>query len=318
MLIAASLISVATVHAQLFDPGDGMTDGSGNDYSTIVYTNGQEWTTQNLRTTVYANGDEIPHLPGNQEWVNATEGAWVSVDNNSDFDLGFGKMYNALAVVDPRNLCPSGWRVPSDDDFKELELFLGFSPDEVHSNGGRFSGHGGEFKVTSLQYWNSPNEGASNLNGFSAVGHGVRNALSGSFLHRKVNGAIWTSTSNGGVSYWFRSFHYWFNVVYRNSAETNSGLAVRCIKGETATSTKEHPEIDYMIFPNPASDLVFVQRKSDSEVPSTYLLRNVLGAVVKSGMLQSTQNQIDLTNLPAGVYILQIEENQNAVKIIKQ
>lgn len=316
--MVASLMGAVTVNAQLFVPGDGMIDASENEYSTIVYTNGQEWTTQNLRTTAYANGDDIPHLPEDQEWVNATNGAWVSVNNNSDFDLGFGKMYNAMAVVDSRNLCPSGWRIPSDDDFKELELFLGFSPEEVNSNGGRFSGHGGEFKVTGFGSWNSPNEGASNLNGFSAVGHGVRNAISGEFLHRKVNGAIWTSTATGNGSHWFRSFHYWFNVVYRNTVEINSGLAVRCIKGETATSTKVHLEIEYTIFPNPASDQVFVRRKSDSEEESKYVLRNTMGAVVKSGTFQSTQNQIDLTALPAGVYLLQIGENEHAAKIMKQ
>ena len=318
MLITASLMSAVTVDAQLFVPGDGMTDGSGNDYSTIVYTNGQEWTTQNLRTTVYANGDEVPHIPEDQDWVNATDGAWVSVNNNVDFDLGFGKMYNAMAVVDSRNLCPSGWRVPSDDDFKELELFLGFSPEEVHSNGGRFSGHGGEFKVTSLEFWNTPNEGASNLNGFSAVGHGVRNAESGSFQHRKVNGAIWTTTSTESGSHWFRSFHYWFDVVYRNTAEINAGLAVRCIKGETATSIKSKVEGEFTIFPNPASDQVFVHRKSGSEEQPAYVLRNVLGAAVKSGNIQASHNQIDLSDLPSGVYLLQIGENQQAVKIIKQ
>jgi len=321
ILLAAFLLKIGAGNAQLFVPGGGMIDASGNEYSTIIYNNEQEWTTQNLRTTQYANGDEITHIPNAFDWTNTTVGAWASYNNNIEFDLGYGKLYNALAVIDTRNLCPSGWRVPSDDDFKELELFLGFSPAEVNSSGGRFNGHGGEFKVTGFDFWNSPNVGSSNLNGFSAKGHGNRSASSGAFNYQNVNGAIWTSTNIGNVTqdfHWFRSFHYWFNVVYRNSATINTGLGVRCLKSDITTSTENQPQKEFMIYPNPTSDRLYIKNHSNNAAPTTYSLRSVMGVIVQSGTLRPTDNPIDVSGLSSGIYLLQIGENQQTVKVIKQ
>src|SRR5690606_17289567 len=95
-------------------PGNGMVDADGNQYSTVII-GANEWTVENLRTTRYANGDEIPNVtdydPWTGSWNDLTTGAWIHYENNSSHDEVYGKLYNGFAATDPRGLCPYGWHV---------------------------------------------------------------------------------------------------------------------------------------------------------------------------------------------------------------
>jgi hypothetical protein len=95
------------------NPGAGVTF-NGYTYSSIVLGNGQEWMAENLRTTTYANGDPIPNVTDNTQWQNLTTGAWAHYNNDSQYENPYGKLYNWYAVDDSRNVCPTGWHVPSD------------------------------------------------------------------------------------------------------------------------------------------------------------------------------------------------------------
>ncbi len=86
-------------------------------YPSIVLGNGQEWMTQNLRTTKYANGDTISNTYN-------PIGAWHHYNDDTTYENPYGKLYNWMAVSDVRNVCPSGWHVPSDYDWNILIKYL--------------------------------------------------------------------------------------------------------------------------------------------------------------------------------------------------
>ena len=92
----------------------------------------QCWFAENLRAENYRNGDEMPSGLSNAGWENLSEGASTLYLNNQANYYSFGLLYNWFAVVDDRGLCPSGWHIPSDGDWIDLEMTLGMS--EIEAN----------------------------------------------------------------------------------------------------------------------------------------------------------------------------------------
>jgi hypothetical protein len=102
------------------NPGPGVTF-NGYTYSTIILGNGQEWMAENLRTTSYANGDPIPNVTDGPQWSNLFgTGAWAHYNNDSQYENPYGKLYNWYTIADIRNICPTGWHVPSDAEWTIL------------------------------------------------------------------------------------------------------------------------------------------------------------------------------------------------------
>jgi uncharacterized protein (TIGR02145 family) len=121
-----------------------MTDQQGNVYKTIIIGT-QEWMAENLKTSIYRNGDDIASNLTGSEWQNTQLGAWVLYNGNSQYDCPYGNLYNWYAVADPRNLCPTGWHVPSNTEWTSLFEYLGGS-----------TVAGGKLKTTGAQYWSNP------------------------------------------------------------------------------------------------------------------------------------------------------------------
>lgn len=93
-------------------------------YPTVKIGN-QIWMTKNIDVDYYANGDKIPEVQNLAEWKNIKTGAWCYYDNNYQNGLKYGKLYNWYAISDDRNICPNGFRVPSEKDWEELIEYLG-------------------------------------------------------------------------------------------------------------------------------------------------------------------------------------------------
>jgi uncharacterized protein (TIGR02145 family) len=198
------------------EPTDVMlTDQDGNTYATIVIGT-QEWMAENLRTTTYANGDPIPNVTDNAQWQNLTTGAWSHYNNDSQYENPYGKLYNWYAVADPRNICPTGWHVPSDPELTVLSDYLGGE-----------SIAGSKMKSTGTQYWLSPNEEATNESGFSGLPGGLR---AGIFEEVGLQGRWWSSTQLGANSAFFRELSYGSGYAFRNDYGKKVGLSVRCLR----------------------------------------------------------------------------------------
>ena len=196
-----------------------MTDQEGNMYKTIVIGT-QEWMAENLRTTVYQNGNAIASVTNTFQWAGLTTGAWCYYNNESQYECPYGKLYNWYAVADPRNVCPTGWHVPTDGEWTTLTNFLGGE-----------AVAGGKMKSTGTQYWFSPNTDATNASGFSGLPGGFRFDYGVFFYNDGDSGFWWSSTENNTDYAWCRNLNY--NNGYAstyNEFNKPYGFSVRCLR----------------------------------------------------------------------------------------
>ena len=198
----------------------GLVDIDGNNYPVVKIGN-QIWMKENLRVSRYNNGDVIPVVTDNAEWRGFTNGkrSWYNNDS-STYEIPYGNLYNSYAVKDNRNICPSGWHVPSDGEWTTLVNYLGGE-----------SVAGGKMKTIGTAYWESPNTGAINLSGFSALPGGYRN-FDGSFVNVRNDAFFWSAAENANIYAWLRNlFSSNGNVGRLNSYGVESvGASVRCLR----------------------------------------------------------------------------------------
>ncbi len=191
-------------------------DIEGNGYK-IVQIGTQLWMKENLKVSKFRNGDAIPTNLDNTAWSSTTSGAYAVYSNDVKNSSKYGKLYNWYAVADPRGLCPSGWHIPSDKEWTELENYLG----------GRDAA-GGKLKAVSSM-WNNPNTGASNSSGFSALPGGYRYD-NGYFYTIGYLSYWWSSTEYSSTSSWNRWLYYETGESYRNLFNKHYGFCVRCLR----------------------------------------------------------------------------------------
>lgn len=203
------------------------SDADNNHYAVVTIGN-QTWMANNLNSSKYANGENIAHLPGNDDWKSTNNGAWSYYNNDEKFAQNYGKLYNWYSVIDPRNVCPTGWRAPSNVDWDILRTFL--DPNTNMNNnvaGGKMKDIGTVLANTGL--WNHPNTGATNETGFNGVPAGSRVGTSGDFDYIGQF-AIWWSTTPGNESNsWCHGLHYQFTRLSLQYNGNKNGLSVRCL-----------------------------------------------------------------------------------------
>lgn len=206
-----------------------VTDIDGNVYKTVVIGD-QEWMVENLKTTRYNDGTPIPNVTDITEWRNVDAPAYVWYNNDISYKDAYGALYNGYAISNSKELCPSGWRVASDDDWKKLEMYLGMTQEQVEGTVWRGTDEGGKLKETGLERWASPNEKATNESGLTIVPSGRRDS-SGKFYDMTTGATIWTSTETSISCAYYRHFASTSARVGRNpEGDKKFGFAIRCIK----------------------------------------------------------------------------------------
>jgi uncharacterized protein (TIGR02145 family) len=193
-----------------------VTDSDGNSYRTVQIGT-QCWTARNLITTTYANGDPIPEEENDVLWEDLTTGAYCYYNNNSNNQAQYGKLYNWYTVIDPRNVCPAGWHVPTDTEWTVLTDHLGGTA----VAGGKLKGTG--------TLWSPPNAGATNESGFSAVPGGYRYEW-GDFSSLGGMGTWWSATASDSFNAWQLSMFSSITVAGLSSQLMPIGSSVRCVK----------------------------------------------------------------------------------------
>jgi len=203
-----------------------VSDKDGNIYKTVTIGI-QTWMAENLKTTKYNDGTAIPLITDNTAWKNLTTPSYCWYKNDeSTYKNSYGALYNWYSV-NSGNLCPSGWHAPSDNEWSILTSYLG----------GEFIA-GGKLKETGTSHWLSPNTGATNDIGFSALPGGIR-AEAGTFSYLGFYGHWWSTTDTNipGVSIvkdwaWYRTLRNDGIGVDRSSYYWNKRFAysVRCVK----------------------------------------------------------------------------------------
>jgi uncharacterized protein (TIGR02145 family) len=201
-----------------------VSDREGNSYNVITLGS-QCWMKQNLRVTTLNDGTAIPvdaggtttgNGSGYTGWLNTTTSAMTVYEHNASNLTTFGYLYNQYAVNDPKGLCPSGWRVPTDAEWTTLSTCLG---------GELVAGE--KMKVPGTSLW-TVNYDANNCSDFSGLPGGFRRN-DGLFYFKGENAYFWSSTSAknralAGTTKELRASND------ANSYQPNVGLSVRCIK----------------------------------------------------------------------------------------
>jgi uncharacterized protein (TIGR02145 family) len=208
-----------------------VADIDGNIYRTIKIGN-QWWLAENLKVTHYRNGDGITYAPDPSAWANLTVGGYSAYDNSQNNAATYGMLYNWYAVNDPRGLAPAGWHVPSDAEWKQLEMYLGMNQAEADRAGSRGTDEGGKLKESGTTHWASPNVGANNESGFSALAGGSRGS-GGDFYDFGEYASFQSSSSSsefGLDESWCRHLFYANSRIHRYHYSKTYGWSVRCVK----------------------------------------------------------------------------------------
>ena len=206
-------------------PDTTLVDKDGNIYTTVTIGT-QIWTIENLRTTTYGDDTPIPNITGNTAWGADTTGAYCYYDNDEGtYKEDYGALYNWYAVNNASDISyleidgaqEVGWRVPTSADWATLISYLG---------GVVIAG--GKLKETGTTHWLTPNTGATNETGFTALGSGAREEISFNYI-KKIEG-IWSSTavdethSNGAILAWQDA------NISTGSNDNWQGMSVRLVK----------------------------------------------------------------------------------------
>jgi uncharacterized protein (TIGR02145 family) len=198
-----------------------VTDIDGNTYKTVQIGT-QVWMAENLKTAKYNDGTRIPNITDNTQWSNLTTGAWCYNDNNAAKNAKYGKLYNWYAVSPTtngnKNVCPTGWHVPTDAEWTVLTDYLG---GEIVA--------GGKLKEVGTANWISPNTDATNISLFTGLPGGYRSRF-GDYSSIGSYGSWWSSTEDNTDYAWYRNLFNLNGNANRNFFRKKLGLSVRCLR----------------------------------------------------------------------------------------
>ena len=220
-----------------------ISDYDGNEYSTVLIGS-QCWMAENLRTTHYADGTPIPKVTGSTEWNNLgdTDSAYCWYDNDSATNAPiYGAFYTWAAVTGntsstgnpsgAQGICPDGWHVPSDEEWKDLEMFLGMAQADADDTGYRGTNEGSKL-VDSASLWsngNLENDAEFGSSGFTAFPGGYRDS-DGTFYGLSFSAYFWCTTGYDTSYAWYRLLFYITSGVGRDNGNKTKGLSVCCTK----------------------------------------------------------------------------------------
>jgi uncharacterized protein (TIGR02145 family) len=196
-----------------------LTDVDGNIYYTTRIGD-QVWITENLRTTKLNDKTSISNITDNSIWSTLSTPAYSWYRNQETVDdQKYGVLYNWF-TINTGKLCPAGWHVPDEEEWSVLTEYLG----------GEWEA-GGKLKEQGLVHWISPNTGALNIFGFTALPAGYRTGLSsGTFRAKGYIGWWWSSTEVDAIWARNRTLAYDAMEIARGQGLKKNGYSVRCLK----------------------------------------------------------------------------------------
>jgi uncharacterized protein (TIGR02145 family) len=202
---------------KLIDDFFKVSDIDGNTYNVVIIGT-QVWMAEALKTTKYNDGTPIPLVTDNTAWTNLTTPGYCWYNNDSaTYAPTYGALYNWY-TVNTGNLCPTGWHVPFDYEWTILITYLG--GEDIA---------GGKLKEAGTTHWLSPNTGATNESGFTALPNGYRSAVSGDFRSIGETGGGRSATDNEDAVGTGWGMYYLDTKVYHEGYKGLGG-AVRCVK----------------------------------------------------------------------------------------
>ena len=213
-----------------FTCGDALVDSrDGQSYNTVLIGT-QCWMAENLNIGTMINGS-------NDQTDNGTIEKYCYNNSTSNCDT-YGGLYQwdeamqYVTTAGTQGVCPAGWHIPTDAEWMTMEEYLGMCSGTGSgcsgATGWRGTDEGGKLKETGTTHWTSPNTGATNSSGFTALPGGYR-YTDGSFHNLTSSASFWLSTE-GGSNAWYRYLHYNSAQVIRGYNNKAYGFSVRCVR----------------------------------------------------------------------------------------
>ena len=217
------------------------------------------------------------------------------MDNDSVANANvYGVLYNWSAITDNRKICPLGYHVPGNSEWNAMEKYLDASVDTLT---GIWTGTyiGGILKEAGTSHWLTPNTGATDSVGFTALPGGYRDEM-GNYQVFYSAGDWWTNTLTTDTNFAFgRGLDFSSAQILRNPGlSLSGGFSVRCICDSLALTINENSKDNQMnIFPNPALDKITIQIADKQNL--NLFIYNVTGQLVMQKELKNNKNEFDIS-----------------------
>ncbi len=220
------------------------TDTRDNQVYTAVQIGTQCWMAENLAYLPAVYPSDSRSNTSSYYYVYDYQGTDVSAAKATSIYQTYGVLYNWPAAMagqassnsvpsGVQGICPSGWHLPSDEEWKilegEVDSQYSYPDPEWDGEGWRGTDAGGNLKETGTTHWNSPNTGATNSSGFTALPAGHRD-VNGTFFTLGYVAIFWSSTEDYSNFAWGRYPSSNYANVYRGNHYKELGFSLRCCK----------------------------------------------------------------------------------------
>lgn len=283
-----------------------VTDTDGNVYDT-VHIGTQVWLQQNLATTRYNDGTQIPLVTDNS-WYNLTTPAYCWFYNDSTtYKSESGALYNWY-TVNTGKLCPVGWHVPTDFEWYTLVKYIdpNAAASECYCEQSDTAGYA--LKAPGDVVWcnGNPLNDANNSSRFTAVGGGYRSYNCDCFAGHPAGAYFWTSSPHGTYG---NDYTYYLscgsNAVWDNIDFPTVGYSVRCVQDITTGGINEVKNNNWLVFyPNPSKDFITVENIEHTD--AVIEISGMDGQFITSLTLKADKTNIDVTALTNGIYVVEM------------
>jgi uncharacterized protein (TIGR02145 family) len=270
-----------------------VVDVDGNTYNTVSIGN-QIWLTENLKTTKFNNQDPIPLITDNTLWSTQTEAAYCSYQDDNLLANEYGNLYNWHVLNDIRNVCPTGYHVPSILEWEELIDFLGGT-----------AVAGGKLKEAGLAHWIDPNTGATNSSGFTLLPSGWRAYNNGSYENLTHMAYQWSSTSIDALNASIMLVGFDSESCLTSESHKLTGLPIRCLKEETSSLMNNQNHLPIMVYPNPANHLIKIHCGKNTF--HTVRLIDLTGKILLYGAVEDHETSLNISDIPNGTYLIDLQ-----------
>jgi len=192
-----------------------ITDEDGNVYTSVTIGT-QVWMVENLKTTKFNDGSSIPNIKDGSAWGSLTTPGYCWYDNDMANKSTYGALYNWYTINNYK-LCPDGWHIPTDAEWTILINYLGGE-----------NVAGGKLKEVGTSHWISPNNGAADEFGFTALPGGYC-ADNGDFNYIDHYGVWWCSPECSPATAWDQTLFFDRSGVLSECDDKKYGFSVRCL-----------------------------------------------------------------------------------------
>jgi uncharacterized protein (TIGR02145 family) len=208
-----------------------VTDIDGNTYRTIQIGS-QVWMAENLKVARYSDATAIPLVQDSKQWISLQNDGYCKYEKGFDINGHlfiyeynyevYGYIYNYYAAVSVHNVCPAGWHLPDNSDWRTIGIYLG--GEEIA---------GKKLKEAGPVHWGYYNTLSTNESGFTALPGGLRDYLGiieSMGDSRGGSGFWWSATVNDPTSAWSYNLGSEVNTLMSFPIRKREGQNVRCVK----------------------------------------------------------------------------------------